>query len=501
MSLLGIDVGTTGCKVIAFNIEGQILAQAYDEYPLLHSQPGWAELDSYVVWEKISGCIQSVAQHTKSDPVEAISVASQGEAVTPISKSGEILANTITSFDSRTTGISNEIGKEVSKLDLMKITGIPLSDITTLAKIIWIQQYQPNVFEQTWKFLGYEDFVFYKLGMPPVIDYSLAARTMLFDVIQKDWSEQMLNMINVDSSMFASPAASGTIIGEIGSDIAKDLGLPKNVVGVTGGHDQPCGALGAGIIDEGDVMDATGTVECIVPAFTTPVLNQRMIDGNFSCYPHVVDDMYVTLGFVSSGGVILRWFRDNFAQYEVEQAASSGQDVYDLLVESMSEEPSPVMLLPHFNGSGTPKMDLESKGAILGLTLGTSKSDMVKSILEGISFEIKHNLTLLDSAGVTINEIRAIGGGAKSNQWLQLKADIFGKKVIALDVSEGVCLGTAILAGTAIGKYPSIRSAVDQLVRIKEVYYPREEVQKKYEERMQVYSQIYAATQSIHHQL
>ena len=247
MSLLGIDVGTTGCKVIAFNIEGQILAQAYDEYPLLHSQPGWAELDSYVVWEKISGCIQSVAQHTKSDPVEAISVASQGEAVTPISKSGEILANTITSFDSRTIGISNEIGKEVSKLDLMKITGIPLSDITTLAKITWIQQYQPNVFEQTWKFLGYEDFVFYKLGMPPVIDYSLAARTMLFDVIQKDWSEQMLNMINMDSSMFSSPAASGTIIGEIGSDIAKDLGLPENVVGVTGGHDQPCGALGAGI--------------------------------------------------------------------------------------------------------------------------------------------------------------------------------------------------------------------------------------------------------------
>ena len=207
MSLLGIDVGTTGCKVIAFSVEGQILAQAYDEYPLLHPQPGWSELDSYVVWEKISGCIQSVAQHTKSDPIEAISVASQGEAVTPISKSGEILANTITSFDSRTTGISSEIGQESSKLDLMKITGIPLSDITTLAKITWIQQHQPDVFEQTWKFLGYEDFVFYKLGMPPVIDYSLAARTMLFDVIQKDWSERMLNMINVNSSLFSSTAA------------------------------------------------------------------------------------------------------------------------------------------------------------------------------------------------------------------------------------------------------------------------------------------------------
>ena len=501
MSLLGIDVGTTGCKVIAFNIEGLILAQAYDEYPLLHSQPGWAELDSYVVWEKISGCIQSVALQTKNDPVEAISVASQGEAVTPISKSGEILANTITSFDARTTGISNDIGQEVGELELMQITGMPLSDITTLAKLTWIQRYQPDVFGQTWKFLGYEDFVFYKLGMPPVIDYSLAARTMLFDIIQKDWSEQMLGMIDVDSSIFSSTAASGTIIGEIGSDIAKDLGLPRNVVGVTGGHDQPCGALGAGIIDEGDVMDATGTVECIVPAFSEPVLNQHMIDGNFSCYPHVVDNMYVTLGFVSSGGVILRWFRDNFAQYEIEQAASSGQDVYDLLVESMPEGPSPVMLLPHFNGSGTPRMDLESKGAILGLTLGTSKSDIVKSILEGISFEIKHNLMLLDSAGVTINEIRTIGGGAKSEQWLQLKADIFGKKVVALDVSEGVCLGAAILAGVAIGKYPSIRSAVGQLVRTKAVYHPREEVQSRYKERMQVYAQIYASIQRIHHQL
>ncbi len=501
MSLLGIDVGTTGCKIIVFNIEGKILAQAYGEYPLLHSQPGWSELDSHVVWDKISDCIQSVAQQTKNDPVEAISVASQGEAVTPISKSGEILANTITSFDARTTDISNEISQKASKLELMKITGIPLSDITTLAKLTWIQRYQPEVFKQTWKFLGYEDFVFYKLGLPPVVDYSLAARTMLFDIIQKDWSEQMLNMINMDSSMFSSTAASGTIIGEIGSDIAKDLGLPQNVVGVTGGHDQPCGALGAGIIDEGDVMDATGTVECIVPVFSKPVLNQQMIDGNFSCYPHVVDGMYVTLGFVSSGGVILRWFRDNFAQYEIEQAASSGQDVYDLLMKSMPKDPSPIMLLPHFNGSGTPKMDLESKGAILGLTLGTSKPDMVKSILEGISFEIKHNLMLLDSAGVTINEIRAIGGGAKSEQWLQLKADIFGKKVIALDVSEGVCLGTAILAGTAIGKYPSVRSAVDQLVRIKQVYHPREEIQKKYEERMKVYTQIYPAIQSIYHQL
>merc|ERR1712093_183952 len=174
-----------------------------------------------------------------------------------------------------------------------------------------------------------------------------------------------------------------------------------------------------------------------------------------------VSGLFVTLGFVSSGGVILRWFRDNFAQTEAAQAKADGQDVYDLLISTMPNEPSPIMLLPHFTGSGTPTLDLNAKGAILGLTLQTTKADIVKAILEGISFEIKHNLNLLESAGVEINEIRAIGGGAKSSSWLQLKADIFGKPVVALDVSEGVSMGAAILAGTAIGIYKDTREAVE----------------------------------------
>ena len=159
----------------------------------------------------------------------------------------------------------------------------------------------------------------------------------------------------------------------------------------------------------------------------------------------------------------------------------------------MPDEPSPIMLLPHFTGSGTPTLDLNAKGAILGLPLQTTKSDIVKAILEGISFEIKHNLNLLELAGVEINEIRAIGGGAKSGRWLQLKADIFGKDVVALDVSEGVCMGAAILAGTAIGKYKSIQEAVQLLIQPKQVYQPNKEKQQRYLERMETYSQLYKA--------
>jgi xylulokinase len=501
MSLLAIDVGTTGCKVIAFNTEGEMLAQAYGEYPLIHPQPGWSELDPNVVWEKVSNGIQQVAAQTKRDVIGAISVACQGEAVTPVSESGEILANAITTFDFRATGIADEFNESLSKLEIMQITGMPPSDIHTLPKLVWMQRNQPEIYRKTWKFLGFEDFVYYKLGITPVTDYSLAARTMAFDIIEKSWSAKMLQLADVTDNLFPDAAPSGTAIGEVAPQVAEELGLPKGVIGVTGGHDQPCGALGAGIIHEGDVMDATGTVECIAPAFGEPVINQQMINGNFACYPHTVDGMYVTLGFVSSGGVVLRWFRDTLAQAEVARAEASGRDVYDLLMDEMTEAPSSAMLLPHFTGSGTPHLDLESKGAIVGLTLSTTKGDLVKAILEGISYEIKQNLTMLGDAGVAINKIRAIGGGAKSEKWLQLKADMFGKSVVALDISEGVCLGAAILAGTAIGQYESIASAVEQLVKPRKVYHPREDASALYDEKLGLYAQIYPSIREIHRNL
>lgn len=501
MSLLGIDVGTTGCKVISFREDGELLAQAYREYPLIHLQPGWSELDGNVVWEKVSDGIREVASQTDTDPIEAISVASQGEAVTPVWGNCDVLANAITTFDSRTSGICDEILQNTTPLEVMQITGMPPSDIHTLAKLVWIKRNQPDLYKEVWKFLGFEDFINFRLGVQPVVDYSLAARTMAFDIINKTWSDRMLDLADIDVSLLPDTAQSGTIIGEIGKKVSTELGLPSGVVVVAGGHDQPCGALGAGIIRGGEVMDATGTVECIAPAFGKPVINQQMIDGNFSCYPHVVEGLYVTLGFVSSGGVVLRWFRDTFAETEIAQATAENRDVYDILLEDMPDSPGTAMLLPHFTGSGTPHLDLESKGAIVGLTLSTSKGELVKAILEGISYEIKQNLTMLQDAGVEINEVRAIGGGAKSDKWLQLKADMFGKKVIALDISEGVCLGTAILAGTAIGKYSSIEEAVDLLVKPKETYYPRAEIAQEYDEKLKVYEQIYPALNSINKQL
>lgn len=501
MSLLGVDVGTTGCKAIAFNLDGEIIAQAYGEYPLIHRRPGWSELDSNLVWQKVADAVRKVAAETKNDPIKAFAVSSQGEAVTPVTEKGEILDTAITTFDSRADEIAEEIGERMSKLQIMRITGMPLSGITTMAKLIWIRRNKPDVYRKTWKFLGFEEFVTFKMGIRPVEDWSLASRTMMFDIIRKDWSGEMLDMAEVDRDLLPETAPSGTPIGEVPDRIADELGLPRGVVGVTGGHDQPCGALGAGVIRGGLVMDATGTVECFAPAFTEPVLNERMIEGNFACYPHVVPGLYVTLAFVSSGGVVLRWFRDVFGRREMEEAEKRGISPYDLLMEEMSEDISPVMLLPHFSGSGTPYLDTQSKGAILGLTLATEKGDIIRAIIEGVSFEMKYNLELLQQAGVRIDEFRAIGGGARSERWLQMKADIYEKPVVAMDVSEGVCLGAAILAGVAIGEYPSIEEAVEHIVRPRKTYLPRAELSERYRERFEIYRGIYPAIRDISHRL
>ena len=497
MSLLGIDVGTTGCKVVAFSLDGEVLSEAYGEYPLIHRRVGFSELDSEGVWIAVLDGIHRVAESTVNDPIEALAVGCQGEAFTPVDAKGHCLQHGITTFDFRAREDELAIGNALERLAIMRITGMPLSAIATLCKLRWLRRECPEIYCEAWKFLSYEELVFQRLGVDPVIDYSMAARTMAFDINAKDWSSTMLEVAEVDREKLPDVAPSGTVVGKIGPAAARMTGLPVGAVVVTGGHDQPCGALGAGITQPGRVMDATGTVECIAPALSRPVVNQQMLQGNFSCYPHVLPDLYISLGFVSSGGVSLRWFRDQFGGDDVREAERRGVNVYDFLMASMPERPSGLLFLPHLTGAGTPTLDLGSKGAILGLTLSSTRAELVKAVIEGISFEIRHNLDLLEAAGVEIGEVRAIGGGARSERWLQLKADIFGKSVVALNVSEGVCLGAAMLAGIAIGRFESADEAVARFVTEKKTYHPRPEVQGFYEERMGLFRSFYPATRQL----
>jgi xylulokinase len=220
-----------------------------------------------------------------------------------------------------------------------------------------------------------------------------------------------------------------------------------------------------------------------------------------SVYLHTFPGLFVVMTLNQSGGFILRWFRDNFCHYEQEQAQHTGEDAYDMILKGAGTEPSPVMLLPHFSGSGTPDFDINSKGVLTGLTFATTRRDIAKAILDGLTLELRLNLEVLQKGGIKIEELRAIGGGARSDLWLQLKADITGIPVAAPQVTEAAGMGAAILAGVAAGIFPDPASAINEYMKIKKVYYPNPEMKTLYDERYETYRSLYPAVKEINHKL
>ena len=501
MSLMGLDVGTTGCKAVAFDHDGKILASAYREYPLLSPETGWFELDSNRVWEDIAKCIREVAAQTQADPITTLCVSCQGEAVTPIDEDGNILDNAMVSFDARTAPQVSWWEENVGREKIFQTTGQPLASLFTALKLMWVRDNKPEVFKKAKYFLGYEEFVYYRCGLDPVTDYSLAGRTMLFDVPKMKWSREQMDHLGVSEDQFAVAKPSGTAIGTIGDAAAERLGLPKGVVAVTGGHDQPCQILGSGVIKPRLAAYGMGTVECIGPAFSELVLNDTMLNNNICCYHHAYPGLYIALVYNFTGGSAFRWVRDQLAHGEMQRAEQEGRDVYDIMTAEMPKEPTRLLVLPHFTTTGVPHFDNHSRGAIMGLTLDTTRQDLVRAVLEGITYELRMCIDLLDDAGVPVDELRATGGGAKSAPWLQIKADIMNRPIVVPAVSEAGCLGCAILGGVATGVYDSASQAVDHLVKIDREYTPNEANARRYAEMVELYKQIYPLNKSLFHKL
>ncbi len=501
MSLLGLDVGTTGTKAVAFNLEGGILASAYREYPLYTPRPGWQELDPEEVWGCVREALGEVAGKTSHDPIQSLAVSAQGEACVLIARDGSCLTRSPVTFDGRTGGMPAWWLERISRLELAQITGMPLHGMYTLNKVLWWKENEPETFAKAWKVLCYEDFVHHRLGVTPTMSHSLAGRTMALDVKNGQWSRQVLDIAGIDPDLFADTAPSGQAIGVIPDSVADDIGLPRNVVVATGGHDQPAGSLGAGVTSSGEAMYASGTVECIAPVFDAFTITPETVENNLCCYPSCLEGLYSSISFNFTGGSLLKWYRDTFAGEEKREADKTDKDVYDLICAQIPEAPENLLILPHFTMTGTPHFDTNSRGAILGLTLETSRGEVVSAILSGVVYEMKVNLSLLQSAGVPIQLIKAVGGGAKSPVWVQRKADILGVPVGVLETTEAAAFGVAMLGGKAVGAVHDLREAISGLVKVKDVRQPDPGKQAAYEERFELYKELYPALKRINHGL
>jgi xylulokinase len=499
--LLGLDIGTTGCKASLFDTRGKLVAKASREYSVDFPVPGWAEQDGEKVWTLAQQAMQEVIQVAGRPEVAAIGLSVQGEAVMPVDQNGRALRPAILGMDTR-TGIENDwLRERFGARHLFERTGMPIHTINTLPKLLWLKQHEPETWRRAHRFLLYEDFLIQKMTGQAAISRCLASRTQLYNLVLDGWSTEILEALELEATRLADVKPSGYVAGKMLPELAERLGLRPAPLVVTGGHDQACGALGVGLTAPGLAMVSTGTAEVVEVAMSAPALNETLYQGNISIYAHTAPELYVCMTLNHSGGLLLRWFRDTFCQAEMQQAAQQGVDAYDLLLQTASIEPGSILVLPHFAGSGTPTFDTQSKGAFLGLTFAATKTDLAKAILEGLTFELRTNLDLLRAGGVAIDELRAIGGGARSDLWLQLKADITGIRVLKPRVTEAASWGAAILAGVGAGVFASPSQAVDATLHFEQVFEPDPTRQAAYQAQFERYQQLYPATVPIHHHM
>jgi xylulokinase len=504
MSLIGLDIGTTGCRAIVFDEQGRILAQSAREYPVLMPHPHWAEQNAERVWQLAWESLQEVVvpAAVRRDPPAALALSVQGEAVIAVDDQGRAMRPAILGMDTR-TGAENEwLAERFGAQVLFSRTGMPLHTINTLPKLLWLQRNEPDVWTSARQFLLYEDFMLERLGGRATIGHCLASRTQMYDLTAGDWAGDLLDACQIDVGRLAplAPAAGG-IVGAIRPELLLALGLEGEVLLVSGGHDQACAALGSGVIEAGRAMVSTGTAEVVEVATETPALNDALRLGNISVYRHVVPGLYLAMTLNHSGGLLLRWFRDVLCRWEREWAEETNQDAYDVILSDVPEGPTGLLVLPHFAGSGTPWLDTESKGAILGLTFATTHGEIAKALLEGLCFELRANLDLLREAGAPMEELHAVGGGARSPLWLQLKADICRVPLRVPHVTDAACLGAALLAGVGAGVYPDLRSAVAQTVHLERRIEPEAESVAAYEARYSLHRQVYPTIQALQRQL
>ena len=467
MTLLGVDIGTTGCKAAVVSAQGAPLATAYREYPLITPRPGWAQLDPDEVWDAACSAIREVTSADVASP-RAVAVATLGEAVTPIDSRGRALGPSIVSFDRRAADCHQRIVERAGRDSIERITGLAPMPHYTAAKWSWLAAEVPDVYRAAAKLVCYGDLVAARLGLEPMIDHTMATRTLVFDRHSRSWSDEILDAAGVDRAKLPDPVPSGTIVGTIGAEHCRDLGLAPGAVLVAGGLDQACAAHavgiggagsggagfgGAGSGGVGSGGDAAGPV--LLSLGTVAVLAMVLDSGRprplaVPTGPHVVEDLSLAVAGAPAGGAVLRWYRDVLGSADVERAEAAGADFYDTAVSSAATVETQAMVVPHFAGSRAAFADPDSLGVVAGLTFGTDRRHLVRALLEGVALETAVMAEQLAAAVAPVTSLRAAGGGSRSGPWMQIFADVLGVPVESAASSYAAAVGAALIAGAAI---------------------------------------------------
>jgi xylulokinase len=493
MSLLAIDIGSSACKAIVFATGGQVLARHSSPYPPLFPQPGFAEMDPVRFWDAIRTCSREVSQNL-TDAVEAIGLSSHGETFVAVNSRGEPLGRAILNQDNRAIDESAWCEQHIARQRLFQITGLFAHPMYPLPKILWLRKHEPQLFASTHRFVTLIGYLLERMGLPAYVDYSLASRFLAFDIRKLCWSDEILAVAGLDGTRLPVPAPAGTIAGKLSAEIATELGVEAGTRVILGGHDQPCAALGAGVTGGGRVSDSIGTYECLVAASESPVLNEKALEASLNSYCHVVPGKFVTLAFFPSG-IMVKWFHDLLYTNGSNPAAGAELEAshYAFLEAQAPQGPTGMCITPHLIGTCNPDFNPSARGVIAGLSPGTNRYHIFKGILEGLACELTLVTEALARAVGNFEDIYVTGGGARSRLGLELRAALTGRRLHVMRQQEAVCLGTAILAGVAIGQYEDMSQAAAALAEASSVIIPDSALTANYREQMKRYRHLRSA--------
>ena len=501
-ALLGIDLGTTGVKVVLFAADdGRTLSSAFIDYPLMHPQIGWAEQNPEDWWQATVTAIRTclvggVRNNVQPEDVRGVGLSGQMHGVVLLDEENRVLRPAIIWADQRSEAQCRWITERVGAARLLELVSNPALPGFSAPKLLWIRDNEPEIFAHARKMLLPKDYIRYRLTGKMAIEISDAAGTCLFDVKHGSWSREVLEALEIDPELLPPVVAADKVAGTITEEVAALTDLLPGVPVAGGGADNACAAVGNGVVRPGLALVSIGTSGVVLAFASTPQVDMSGPVPRVHTFNHAVPQAWYLMGVTQGAGLSLRWVRDNIGLPERALERWTGLDAYELLTKEAESIPAGsdgLLFLPYLQGERTPHLDPYARGGWIGLTASHDRRHLIRSVLEGVAFSLKDCSTIIQGQGLPIEQVRVTGGGAKSPLWRQIIADVLGVELVTTNATEGPAFGAALLAGVASGLYPSVLQACEATVRVMERTEPRPEVERVYAQAYETYKALYPA--------
>jgi len=490
--VIGIDLGTSAVKALLLDRSGTVVAEASRAYPLCHEHSGWSEQRPEDWTDGTIAAIKELVETSgvTAETIEGLSFSGQMHGLVLLNEQGAPVRPAILWNDTRTSAECREIADQLGER-LLQITRNPALEGFTLPKILWVRKHEPEQFAQASIFLLPKDYVRYCLTGELHMDYSDAAGTLLLDVPGKSWSQEVLNTFDLAASFCPPLVESHALVGTLLPEQAARCGLSAATKVFAGGADNACGAIGAGILQEGLTMCSIGTSGVILSYEPD---SSHDFEGKVHFFNHGQEKAFYSMGVTLAAGYSLSWFKQAFAQGES----------YDELLAGVGELPpgaNGLLFTPYLVGERTPHADALIRGSFIGIDGSHGRTHFARAVMEGITFSLHETVDMFRAAGKTVSTIISIGGGAQNPVWLQMQADIFGSDVVALENEQGPGLGAAMLAAYGCGWFDSLQSCAEAFVKHAKVYRPNPVAEAEYAGLFRIYQQVYGQTRQLNESL